>query len=597
MTFTPSQSGTLTVGGGGTGQTSFTGGSVIYGNGTGVLSSIATTTLSSNNGITISGGAGFLIGGSNATIGLSAIAANSILANVTGASGVPTALATSSLFAGTSGQVLAFTANGITGVATTTFSSGLSYSGGNVTNTGLLSLQQLGGGTAQTGAITFATSSQTTNGQTIGLNITNASGAFTFAPTLSGTLTVAGGGTGVGSFTASQLVYGNGTNALSSVATSSLTFTGPFNGISTLGALVGGSNSTVVYTGLATTTALSSSQILYSTNGAAGVAGAATTTFTPSAEFTVGGTIGSFVGGANSTLTLATAGVALTKLATQAANTVLVNQTGGAASPTAIATSTFGTTLFGVGTNGAVLAEVNGVPTWVATTTAGTGLSYSAGSFNVNTTQNITTLSNLTTDGIVYTSGGNGTLNVDSGALDTARGGTATTTWMNGALTFFDSGLGTLSQAATQAALFFDKTNSRLGLGTTTPGTLFSLGNTGNNTINIDANATSTFGSGLNIRTGCFAVNGTCISTGGSGITALAGMAAGLAAGGAGSLRGGGGQVMLPSLTTVRPRMASSSILTLMTPSLVLHSSSESRNRLVAYSVEDCLARREARSV
>src|SRR6185295_10606213 len=50
-----------------------------------------------------------------------------------------------------------------------------------------------------------------------------------------------------GTFTASQLLYGNGTNALSSVAT---------------------------------------------------------TTFTPSNEFTVGGTIGAFVGGANSTLAL-----------------------------------------------------------------------------------------------------------------------------------------------------------------------------------------------------------------------------------------------------------------------------------------------------
>src|SRR5258708_9560062 len=43
--------------------------------------------------------------------------------------------------------------------------------------------------------------------------------------------------------------------------------------------------------------------------------------------------------------------------------------------------------------------------------------------------------------------------------------------------------------------------------------------------------------------------------------------------GGAGeSLGAGGGQVMRPSLITVRPRMASSSMLTLMTPSFVLRS-------------------------
>src|SRR5512135_2288550 len=71
---------------------------------------------------------------------------------------------------------------------------------------------------------------------------------------------------------------------------------------------------------------------------------------------------------------------------------------------------------------------------------------------------------------------------------------------------------------------------------------------------------------------------------------ALGGITAGLAAAGSGCARGGGGQVMLPSLITVRPRMASSSILTLMTPSLVLHSSSASRNRFVPYSVEDCFA-------
>ena len=53
-----------------------------------------------------------------------------------------------------------------------------------------------------------------------------------------------------------------------------------------------------------------------------------------------------------------------------------------------------------------------------------------------------------------------------------------------------------------------------VGIGTTTPGTLLSLGNTGANTINISATATSTFGSGLDIRTGCFAINGTCVGAG-----------------------------------------------------------------------------------
>ncbi|MES3031034.1 MAG: hypothetical protein V4697_01320, partial [Patescibacteria group bacterium] len=53
-----------------------------------------------------------------------------------------------------------------------------------------------------------------------------------------------------------------------------------------------------------------------------------------------------------------------------------------------------------------------------------------------------------------------------------------------------------------------------VGIGSTTPGTKLSIGNTGNNTINLSHTSTSTFGSGINLRTGCFAVNGTCIGGG-----------------------------------------------------------------------------------
>src|SRR5688572_846166 len=60
---------------------------------------------------------------------------------------------------------------------------------------------------------------------------------------------------------------------------------------------------------------------------------------------------------------------------------------------------------------------------------------------------------------------------------------------------------------------------------------------------------------------------------------------------------GGGGHVISPSLSTVVPRITSSSMLTLMTPSFALHSSSVRRSRLVAYSVLDCFARRLGRSV
>src|SRR5512145_606954 len=78
----------------------------------------------------------------------------------------------------------------------------------------------------------------------------------------------------------------------------------------------------------------------------------------------------------------------------------------------------------------------------------------------------------------------------------------------------------------------------------------------------------------------------------GAALTAAAGFAAG-----AGSFGAGAGQVTSPFLMTVRPRMASSSMLTLMLPSLVLHSSSIRRNKLVAYREDDCRARRLFRSV
>lgn len=70
--------------------------------------------------------------------------------------------------------------------------------------------------------------------------------------------------------------------------------------------------------------------------------------------------------------------------------------------------------MVGAGTNGHVLAMVNGVPTFVATTTAGTGLSYNGTSFTVNTSQNIATLSNLTSNGFIKTGSSNGTLSIDT---------------------------------------------------------------------------------------------------------------------------------------------------------------------------------------
>lgn len=190
---------TLTTGGA---ATSYLNASGAYSVPAGGVTSIAT-----NNGIT--GGTITTTG----TIGLATINAG-VLGAVTNGS-IPTSLATSTLFGlGTNGTILAEVGGIPTWTATTTFSSGLTYLNGNVTNTGLLSLQQTGGGLAQTGAITFATSSASFNGLTIGSNITNIGGAFTFTPTVTGTLGNAGLTNSSLTVTASSPLTGGGSVSL-----------------------------------------------------------------------------------------------------------------------------------------------------------------------------------------------------------------------------------------------------------------------------------------------------------------------------------------------------------------------------------------------
>ena len=72
------------------------------------------------------------------------------------------------------------------------------------------------------------------------------------------------------------------------------------------------------------------------------------------------------------------------------------------------------------------------------------------------------------------------------------------------------------------ATSFIINNAGNVGIGTTTPGTLLSLGNSGTDYVNISTTATSTFGSGINVLTGCFAVNGTCVGGGSSFTNTLA---------------------------------------------------------------------------
>lgn len=53
--------------------------------------------------------------------------------------------------------------------------------------------------------------------------------------------------------------------------------------------------------------------------------------------------------------------------------------------------------------------------------------------------------------------------------------------------------------------------SSRFGVATSAPGTSLSIGNTGDNTININPAGVSTFGNGIDLRSGCFSVLGVCV--------------------------------------------------------------------------------------
>ncbi len=91
---------------------------------------------------------------------------------------------------------------------------------------------------------------------------------------------------------------------------------------------------------------------------------------------------------------------------------------------------------------------------------------------------------------------------------------------INQAASSTDSNYFSLKSIGTAPSYFI----GNLGVGTTTPGTLFSLGNTGG--INFDPTATSTWGTsanGINLNNGCFAVKGVCVGTGAGTVTSVTG--------------------------------------------------------------------------
>lgn len=335
---------------------------------------------------------------------------------------------------------------------------------------------------------------------------------------------------------------------LGSIATSTLGFSGPFIGYSSLGTLIGGSNSTLTWTGLATTSQPSSSNLLVS-NGLAGVYGAATSSLTATGPITVSnapsiiGASGAVVAcatclTANQTITLSgvvtgSGSTAITTAYPNAAiNTVLANATNASAAPTFVATSTF----FGSGTGGQTLTWNNGSPQWVATTTFNSPLTFASGAVSCSTcnTTNATVSSVaasvpafLSISGSPITTSGTLAITLSGTALPIANGGTGTTTAPVSQLLYGGSGSVYQSVATTSETLgtefsFSGTLGARVGgasgtLTLATNGTPLTklaqiaansiLGNNTGATANVVAFATSSLGIALSDTTGTLNVN------------------------------------------------------------------------------------------
>lgn len=353
----------LPIANGGTGTTTAPVSQLLYGGSGSVYHSVATTSETLGTEFSFSGTYGARVGGVSGTLTLATngtpltklaqIAANSVLGNNTGATANVIAFATSSLGIALGDTTGTLNVNrGGTGQATFS-SSQLLYGNGTAALTSVATTAP----SFTTGLSTTGTAGAWVGGSSYVVKLADTAvtpGSYTNANITvdqQGRLTVASSGASAGSGTiatssletAGNVPYWTTTSGfpakLGSIATTTITFSGPFTGYSTLGTLIGGSNSTVNWTGLATTTQPSSSNLLVS-NGTAGVYGVATSTLTCTGLVACTGTT---VIGNSSSINLAAIN----------ANSILANQTGASAVPTAVATSSIFTwgPAFSVGSN------------------------------------------------------------------------------------------------------------------------------------------------------------------------------------------------------------------------------------------------------
>lgn len=399
---------------GGTGVASFNAGECLKGNGTGPITTGACAT----------GG-----GGGSGTVATSSQETNTYIPFWTSTNGTPALLS-----GGNSGFTFntASTRLTVTNASTTNFST--SYASSTSAFFGSLSVGSLSGVLKATaGLVSTATNgtdytliAATTCGGTDKVSAISASGVITCTADVSGSGASAYDFATTSNIAVPQVAYFTkvaGITTVGSVATgtissanSALTVTGSRY---TLG---GASVFTIATTGTNMFTGTPGQILSWGTG--TGWTGVATSTFTSPLVYT-GATNAvtcptCLVGNQTITLSGAVTGSGATAITTAfgtMAQGVLANPASAATIPTPVATST----LY-LGTGGQLLGFSGGQIIGISTTTAGTGLTYNAGSpgnFSVNTSQNIATLSNLTTNGIVYTSGAAGTLNVAAFSANT----------------------------------------------------------------------------------------------------------------------------------------------------------------------------------
>lgn len=322
-----------------------------------------------------------------------------------------------------------------------------------------------------------------------------------------------GGGAGLASTTAFgawtggnvAVVYSNG--SVYGQATTSLTFSGPFNGFSALGALVGGSNSTITWTGLATTSQPASSNLLVS-NGASGVYGVGTSTLTASGPLT-----GSFTQvGSGGSLGCTTAASGVAGCLSNTSFDIFNNKQAPGFQISTTSSIGISKLAYFVGTTPTSLGGVATTSVSAGTGLSGTLTTLGSGDSIINTG----VISNSCPGGFLTCSGTNPS-SFTLGTLGIANGGTATTTFYDKGVLFYNGTLATISQASVQGSFVWDNANTRLGIGTTTPGSILSIGGASTGTNFFDNATTTKSGTGgYNIATGCFSIAGTCIG-GGSG--------------------------------------------------------------------------------